>query len=241
MSRVRQLAYFAETMLMPGGISAFARWKPFSITSFRMLSALRHIEPKFKTIIDGGANKGQFARAATEAYPDARIIAFEPLPDVFEILKQNLKDRPKVSVVQSALGSVDGTTSFFRDRYSLASSVLPRKNKAASQQMEELEVPVRRLDTAVKDFPISTPSLLKLDLQGFELEALKGADRLLEEMSYVLLEMSFVRTYENEPDFSEVFVYMLKAGFQFVQPIDVLRGAGNGIVQMDALFRRIKS
>ena len=66
-----------QVLLQPGGLRSYIRWKPFSITSFTMLRAIKQQGLDFQTVIDGGANVGQFSRAATEIYPHAKIIAFE--------------------------------------------------------------------------------------------------------------------------------------------------------------------
>jgi hypothetical protein len=78
--------------------------------------------------------------------------------------------------------------------------------------------------------------LLKLDLQGYELEALRGAERTLARVQHVLLETAFEATYEDEPLFDDVHSFMSSAGFRFVCPVDVLRDRQGRITQMDALF-----
>ncbi|HEX7069297.1 MAG TPA: FkbM family methyltransferase [Rhodothermales bacterium] len=235
MSRIRQLVYLSEVVLQSGGLRALATWKPFSITAFRMLNALRASGLEFQTIIDGGANKGQFARAATEIYPNARIHAFEPLPDVAEALRGNLADRRQVTVHQTALGPTDGTITFYRQDYSLASSAL---RPTGPTRGTPIEVPVARLDSILHGEALARPVLLKLDLQGFEIEAMKGGPKVLEQSDYALLETAFVTGYEGEPGFNEVAAFMEGAGFEFVRPVDVLTERSGEIVQMDALFRK---
>lgn len=236
--RLHQVAHLAEVLVQPGGVRAFLTWKPFSITSFRMLSELAHDGPAFNAIIDGGANKGQFARAATETFPDAKVFAFEPLPDVFEELKANLGRRPQVTVIQSALGNQQGTIEFFRHGYSLSSSVLRPLKTRPGTDIQALEVPVCRLDDALKDVTLPGPALLKLDLQGYEMEALRGASELLRRVSHVLVETSFIPSYEGEPAFGETLEFLRQAGFTFVRPLDLLRDDAGTIIQVDALFAR---
>ena len=235
MNRLRQLLYLTEVLVQPEGIRAFLKWRPFSITSFRIVNLLKRSGVTYRTIIDGGANKGQFARAAIELFPDARVVAFEPLPDVAAMLRQNLSDRTNVTVHEAALGPADGTTTFHRQPYSLASSVL--KPTGEARETETVEVPVIRLDSALKASDLQPPILLKLDLQGYELEALRGGPDVLSRADAVLLEASFVRGYEHEPLFVEVLDFMRAAGFEFERPLDMLVGSDGEIIQMDALFR----
>lgn len=236
MNRARQLLYLAEVLARPGGLRAFMNWKPFSITAYRIVSLLKTSGLSYQTIIDGGANKGQFARAATEFFPEAQIVSFEPLPDVADALRQNLSDRTNVTVHQAALGPSDGTTTIYRQSYSLASSVLRPSND--SEKTEAVEVPVVRLDSVLDVSELQHPILLKLDLQGYELEALQGGPEILARADSVLLEAAFVRGYEHEPLFVEVLQFMREAGFAFDRPLDMLVGDDGAIIQMDALFQK---
>ena len=247
MARIEQMIRLAEVLALPGAGRALLTWKPFSITSFRVLHRLRQQGVACGTILDGGANKGQFARAATETYPRADVIAFEPLPEVAEALRQNLHDRPQVRVVASALGSHDGQMPFYRHPYTLASSALPLEdaphadenaNGAADRVEQTIRVPVARLDTLLAGEPLRPPVLLKLDLQGYEREALRGAPQTLARTDYVLLEIGFEATYRGEATFGALYDHLRTAGFQFRRPLDTLTGASGEIAQMDVLFAR---
>jgi len=233
----------AETVLSARGRHAARRWKPFSLTAFKILGALEEHGLAPRTIIDGGANVGQFARAAAETFPEARVVAFEALPDIAHRLRTNLADLGRVEVRAVALGSVDGTIAFHRNDYSPASSALAMRADARDAfpqvlERDVLEVPVVRLDSALREDPLEPPVLLKLDLQGLELEALRGSQRTLACVQHVLLETTFQAMYEDEPYFDEVYSFMRAAGFRFVCPVDFLRDAQGRITQMDALFER---
>lgn len=226
---------------MPGGASAIVRWKPFSLTAFRILRALAAHGVAPRTILDCGANIGQFARAAVETFPDVRVVAFEPVPEIARTLERNLADRPRVEVRHVALGSYDGTTSFHRNEFSSASSILTLRRDAqllfpGVRERDVIEVPIARLDTALADESLEQPVLLKLDLQGYELEAVKGARRTLAQTQHVLLETSFAATYEGEHLFGDVYAAMWEVGFRLVAPVAVLRDARGRVAQMDALF-----
>jgi FkbM family methyltransferase len=237
MPTLSQALSLLKLLPQPGAVSAFRAWKPFSITSFQMLRALREQGLRPATVIDGGANIGQFARAAAETFPDARVFSFEPLPEVAARLRANLASCPRVTTFESALGSHDGTLRFFRDAYDLASSALPAAGNGAART-QEVEVAVGRLDTLLASESLRAPVLLKLDLQGYELEALRGAPETLAQTQHVLLEIAFESSYVGEASFDELHAFMRAAGFRFRCPVDVLTDDRGAIVQMDALFER---
>lgn len=229
--RLRQLAQMAALVAEPGGLRALRTWKPFSLSSFQITRALHRQGFRFQTVIDGGANVGQFARAAAETWPDARVVSFEPLPDVAETLRRNVGGR--VEAIEAALGKTAGTTTFFRTDYTLASSVLRPDDPSATP----LTVRLTTLDEALDASTLARPLLLKLDLQGYELEALRGGPNVLEQADAVLLETPFRVSYDGEPLFREILAFMEDAGFVFLRPLDVWDD-GHEIRQMDALFVR---
>src|SRR5688500_838283 len=71
---------------------------------------------------------------------------------------------------------------------------------------------------------IPPSALLKLDLQGFELEALRGAPATLGRVRYVLIEIGLRSNYVGEPPFEALYDLLRGAGFRFLRPVDLLRG-----------------
>ena len=243
MAHYSQLIRLEHVLVQPGGLWSYIRWKPFSITAFNMLRAMRQQGLDFRTVIDGGANVGQFARAAPEIDPHATVISFEASPDVAETLRRNLSDRPQVRVIASALGSRDDTLEFFPNEYSLISSALPLHANHRSvlpnvRQLEAIRVPMVSLDTFLAAESLTPPVLLKLDIQGYELEALWGARQTLARTHFVLLEAAFKRLYEGEPLFDDVADFLRSVQFRFQRPIGFETDPLGEIVQMDALFTR---
>jgi FkbM family methyltransferase len=234
---IRKLADFATIAFTQGGITAACSWRPFSVASFHVVSRLRRHCPEFNTIIDAGANVGQFARASCMLYPQARVLSIEPLPDCLAELEFNLRDVDRVQTFLTAVGSIDGIIDFYRHEYSQTSSA--RLGASRSRQHTSiLKVPVARLDTLLANIEMIPPILLKLDLQGYELDALAGAPGLLARCDAVLTEAVFTRMYENEPAFADLNMFLVECGYAFERPLHYNLDKYGEIFEIDALFKR---
>ena len=241
-----RLSRVLSVLSTPGAATALATWRPPSLASFQLLSALLVLGRDFRTIVDMGANIGQFARAATMTFPEARIFCFEPLPAAAEALRRNLRDRPQVEVVQAAVSSTDGTGTLYPNAYSQASSLLRLRRQgrpllAGLHELAPIQVGTARLDSLLAGEELEQPMLLKLDLQGHELEALRGAPATLQKTESVVVETAFDPTYEGEPTFHALSGFLEVAGFGFDRALNFARDTRGTIFQMDALFTRTVS
>ena len=174
------------------------RGKVFSLTSFGITEALSQVDSTIKTIFDVGANIGQFSTAASYFYPNATIFSFEPDPETFSVLKKNTKELNNIKAHNYAFGNEDGKIEFNKNSYHHSSSILnlhKENTDFPGGNITTIKVNIFRLDTKAFDFTIQKPVLLKLDVQGFELEVLKGGDKFLSEFKYVLLESSLDALY----------------------------------------------
>ena len=235
--RINQAARVAAVATAPGGLRAMARCRPFSLSAFLLVQGLRLAGPEFRTVIDVGANIGQFTAAAHAAWPTARILAFEPL----EAAAGDLRKRAGVEVHQIAVGDRDGTTTFHPHPYSLSSSALrvvdEVHGRAWAEEGEPIEVPIRRLDTVLAGRDLTGPVLLKLDVQGLELAVLAGAPETLRRVDALMLEVAFERSYDGQPLFPEVQRALDDAGWSRVRPLDWRLESGR-VVEADFLYLR---
>ena len=240
--RVDQVAKLVDVALTEGAMTAARAGKPFSLSAFRLVSQVRHRFGVPATVLDVGANKGQFSRAAATAFPGARIIAFEPLESVAAEWRRHLADVAQAEIHVCALGAEDGTVSFHPHEYSLSSSVLPLAEGAGAEggggagELAAVEVPVRRLDDVVTLDDLRAPLLAKLDVQGYELEVLRGAEATLGHVDALVVELAFERHYAGQPLFTEVLAHLGERGFALDVPIDVRRDESGTVVEMDGLF-----
>lgn len=247
-TRIDQAAKLADVVLTPGGLRATRGGKPFSLSAFRLVSQVRARFGAPATVIDVGANKGQFSRAAATVFPGARIVAFEPLEAVAATWRRNLADVTDASIHVCALGPESGVVTFHPHEYSLSSSVLPLADRSSAgsalagegaghaSELAPIEVPVKRLDDVVDPAGLDGPVLLKLDVQGYELEVLRGARATLEHTDALVVELAFEEHYEGQPLFGEVLAELTQAGWRLDLPLDVRRDETGALVEMDGLF-----
>jgi FkbM family methyltransferase len=197
-----------------------------------------------KTVLDVGANTGQFARVAHIVFPDARIYSFEPLPSCLNQLNDRMKDVERFQSFGSAIGSKDERITIHESASSPSSSILPmtRNHTEAfpwSEGGRDVEVELRRLDYFLPKMQLDGPVLLKIDVQGYSMEVLRGAPDTLAKADLVLIETSVVTLYEGESTFDDVYQFMKNAGFSFTGVLDQLVHPETGaILQMDAIFRK---
>lgn len=203
------------------------------------------IESGIKTVLDVGANIGDFAKLMREVLPEAKIYSFEPLPDCFDKLKNALPGDSNFFPINIAAGSKPDVLKFYRSFHSPSSSFLQMEDahKEAfpqskdGQSAEALDVKVDTLDNIFADKNPEQKILLKIDVQGFEGEVIDGAPKMLAAASIVIIEMSFVKLYKNLPLFHDIYSKMYSHGFKFRGNLaQMLHPVTGEVVQVDAIF-----
>lgn len=214
-----------------------------SISSTQIMFSCKKYISKLNTIIDVGANKGQFALAANHFFPDALIFSFEPAPNSYKNLVNNTKLKKNICTFNFALGNNNGEVDFHLNNYTHASSILTLSDlqKSVSPKTRnhtDIKVQLKKLDDLKDNIEISKPSLLKLDVQGYEKEVILGAEKILNEIDYLLVEASFVPMYEGETLFNEMNEFLKKYGFILIAPVGFLQSKDLQILQMDMLYKK---
>lgn len=193
---------------------------------------------QFGSVIDIGANKGQFAAFAMASWPQAKLFCFEPLPGPRAKLAAVTAGRAEV--FDCALGAEEGVAVIHVASRADSSSLLPLGERQKTMfQMEEsstLNVPVRRLDQALSTDRLPGPTLIKIDVQGFERDVLLGAKALLPAVSAVYIELSFVELYDKQALASEIATMLFAEGFLLSGVFNQTCDAAGEAVQADFLF-----
>jgi FkbM family methyltransferase len=196
------------------------------------------------TVLDVGANEGQFAGIARRLFPRANILSFEPLPRCCAALRRNFEDDPDFEAFECALGDESGTASFFENEFSPSSSLLQMKAAHTSAfpytaRTRPVQVPVRTLDDVLAGRTLRDDLFLKMDVQGYELHVLAGAPRTLPRCRLVLTEVSLEPLYDGEALARDMVNTMHTAGFRLAAVVDCLRSPNDEHpLQIDLLFAR---
>jgi len=176
--------------------------------------AIRGLRPR--TLVDLGANKGQFSLVARRLFPEILIHAFEPIATERAKLSSVLKGE-QISIYPVAVGRQAETREFFVTSR-LDSSSLLKPTLVAKETFDILPVSVNsiavvRLADVIRLAELPRPVLLKIDVQGGELDVFKSARRLLRSAVIVQTEISFVPLYRNQPPFGTIDTFLRDMGF----------------------------
>lgn len=198
--------------------------------------------PRFGTIIDVGAHHGQFSLLARALYPAAQIFCVEPMPSAVGRLRTVHRGDDRVTIVPFAAAGVDGRRSLHVSKKTDSSSLLPILGAyvnafPGTDEAGTLDIQVRSLDRLLPS-GLARPALLKVDVQGGELEVLRGASGMLAEVDAAFVECSFVEFYGGQPLADEVIGALLSHGLRLAGVYSVVRDARGRCLQADLLFRR---
>ena len=234
--------------LLPGYMGALAapsallkRLRYRELVSFGLLANLmamrrRGVISGIDAIVDVGANQGQFAFMAHAVWPDLPIYSFEPDPECYSRLRHHFeKFRIPGQPFNSAMGATPGRMELQRYADDVNNSFLPRVRGEADTP-QQVAVDCTTLDEVGNAMTDVRAALLKLDVQGFELSVLHGAETFLKRCRYVLIEVAFSSAYAGGAHADEVMLVLRKHGFECIQLLDVLRDSQGRIVEADMLF-----
>ncbi len=193
-----------------------------------------------RTLLDVGAARGSFSRAAAIAFGGIRSYAFEPLPGEFAVLRRGVQ-----RAFPFALGDRTGPATIHVSA-NAGSSSLARMLGAhvaafpGTGVVREHESETRRLDDVVETegIVLESPVLMKIDVQGAEHRVLRGAVRTLERVDALIVEMSLRPLYEDQLIADAMTSELAALGFRHAATFDEIRTAGGELVQVDGLFRR---
>lgn len=196
-----------------------------------------------KSVVDVGANVGQFSEKLLKAGFAGHVYSIEPQNEAFRRLKAVSKNFINWNVYQCGIGSEAGTLSINISKNSVSSSFKEMSPLHIDANQESKYVNKEAVNIITLDqfreqhIPDTGTIALKIDTQGFEFEVLKGGLKTLEDCPCIMLEVSFVELYADSPSFADIFTYMDSLGY-FLYRIDrgFMDPATGQSLQADVIF-----
>ncbi len=219
-----------RTALRRSGVAAAIEHEP-------LLRTLR-----FETIVDIGANRGQFALVSRHCFPQARIIAFEPLAAPAHRFRAVLGQDPRVTLHPVAVGVSVARATMHVAGEDDSSSLLPltdlQQQLSGTHEVATETIHIEPLATRIDADDLKAPALLKIDVQGYELAVLQGCEPLLERFAHIYVECSFVELYKGQPLATEIIDFLRGHEFELAGAYNVQYDTQGRAIQADLLFAR---
>lgn len=173
------------------------------------------------TVFDAGAFEGHWTATTAAVFPDARFVLIEPNPQSMQSARKRLaRHSPTPFYVEAAVGATAGSArlNIWSREAEQGSSLL---GHVAGAPQEAVEVRVTTLDAIAAEVG-HYPELVKLDLQGFELEALKGARRVVAEARIFIIEFGCLPAYIDRVSPRDLLDHMYESGYVLYDVFDLL-------------------
>ncbi|NCP19523.1 MAG: FkbM family methyltransferase [Erythrobacter sp.] len=229
MSAKKDFLRLANRLVAPAGVQFYRK-------GLDMESALRWLAKRdhgISGIIDLGAAKGDWSRAALRLFPEAKVIGVEPLEERRSYLEALKKNHARYDYEMAVAGQDEGGTVELAVTDDLDGSSIHGSEGSKRQ------VPVRSIDGMVAQYNLPGPYFLKFDTHGFERPILLSAEKTLEQTRYVVME---AYNFHHTPDtllFHEMIAFMAERGFRVTHLVDVMNRPFDGALwQVDLMFAR---
>ena len=197
------------------------------------------------TIIDGGASIGDISLKFSNYFPKSNVYCFEPYSEFNQLLRERFKNNEKISIYPYALNSNNEDLNLYINKSKGTNSTLPPASNGVSiygTQFENTGLERTKgisLDNWAKQNSIYHIDILKLDVQGTELDVLKGANGLMANngIDALLLEVNFQNCYRNQSGWDALVSYLTNLGYCLFNFYNFYYHEGR-LVQSDAIFFR---
>lgn len=194
------------------------------ISSFHHRRILRYLcKLDIEKIIDIGAHKGEFLEKMVKIEKVSSFYAFEPQKNIFEELNKKFSNNKKVTLFNYAMDQETTSKKLKINKLSMSSSLAEINEKSIylkfknfllstkSNFEDEYEIQTKTVDKIFKDISLQK-ALLKIDVEGFEINVIKGSKMKLKEITFILLENQFGNHYKNN-NFNEIIEILSEHNF----------------------------
>ncbi|MCG7849297.1 MAG: FkbM family methyltransferase [ANME-2 cluster archaeon] len=199
-------------------------------------------------ILDVGANMGDVSIAAMQSYPSSKVICFEPVKQTYKLLEQNLMlYSNRVILFNQALSDENGLGEINLTTFNGANSILPqsKSHQFFNPRVKEIgkeAITLVKLDDIADKFPTNYIDIMKIDVEGYELNVLNGGREFIKDhVDTIIIEIALMRDQSwNEQAIVDIFITLKSLGFCLINIIDLHHSDDSSmmLVQMDCIFRK---
>lgn len=204
-----------------------------------VLSQLQQLDLGITSVIDGGAALGVISKKIHNYFPDAKYVLVEPLEEYYSVMQKNVVGIGDKNLVKKAISDKIGTASF-NVHPDLYGSSLYKEVEGEKVDGVERSIEVTTIDEIVKSNELNAPCFIKLDLQGAEIDALKGGEELLSSSTenVVVLEVClYDAMVGSDNTFNKVIEYMESQNYVLYDLFGFnYRPYDNALMQIDCIF-----
>lgn len=204
---------------------------------FHHIAILKKLGFKPEFIVDAGAYKGAWTQQVLEIFPESTFLMIEAQSSKTAHLKVITEQFKNVHLENILLGDSERENVKFFEMET-GSSIYEENT---SNDRTEIFLEMKTLDSIATKYKIKGDCFLKMDVQGAEIDILKGAEKFLRLTEFILLEVSTLNYNENSPDFAEVVQYLHKIGYLLFDICDEHRTDENVLFQVDLIFVKSSS
>lgn len=193
-----------------------------------------------KFAFDIGANKTDWSRMLKKTFPNTNMCLIDPLEEMKVHMEKFCYEFPGSTFIVSGVGSKSEKQILTINGENLeGSTMMIEKIPSYFRENKQREVNVITIDELIKKKELEIPDLVKLDIQGFELEALKGGEILFGTTEIFIIEISLFKFNNHTPDITEIINFMNDKGYVIYDiPSYIRRPFDGALAQIDICFTR---
>lgn len=190
-------------------------------------------------VVDVGAERGMWSEAVLDLFKPTTLLSIEPSPQSAAELRRRVSKHQRCEVVECAVGAEAGSATLHVMSDPLWNSLLTQSDAANDlyqpvQEEGTVEVKMSPLDEVVAHLP--RIDILKIDVQGYELNVIEGATEALKKTCLLMLETNFVSHYEGDELFCELHQAVTSRGFQLHRIASPYYSDAGRLLYADAIF-----
>jgi FkbM family methyltransferase len=232
----RVLKKYLKSILFKNGYEANYLGKNKLLNMNPFLAVKAEIKSKSPVFFDVGVNHGQSIDKIQEIYPEALIHGFEPSKMCYNSVLEKLNTN-KIILNNKAIGDKIGTLDFNQYSWDALSSILKREFTTATI-VDTYKVDVTTLDAYCDELGIEYINVLKTDTEGYELNVLQGATKLLQDnkIQFVCVELFFEPHFVGQSSAGDIMNFLFEHQFRLVRFYEFERSQEGFASRVDALF-----